>query len=97
MEEDDLNCNICFRLAKDALECVQAKCHKLFCKACFDHIINQSKKVEKEAKCPFCRIDKFKVKESPLRTKINNKPIKCRFCFQNWKFLEILKHERDCD
>jgi hypothetical protein len=41
MEDDSLNCNICFRLARDALECSHPKCHKLFCKGCYNYIKQQ--------------------------------------------------------
>lgn len=35
--------------------------------------------------------------DSPLRQKINNKPVKCKHCAQPWKFQMIEQHENECD
>ena len=42
-------------------------------------------------------MEPFNVMDSPLRQKINNKPVKCKHCSQAWKFQVIEQHEIDCD
>lgn len=93
MESDDLNCSICFRIAKQAVECQQSKCSKLFCKACYLHIVKDQ---DKQLKCPFCRQPDFPVRDSPLRDKINNYPLKCKHCRETWKLSALDKHQKEC-
>eukprot|EP00347_Sterkiella_histriomuscorum_P011602 403371825 len=84
-----LQCQICFKVARDAKECDY--CNQLFCKRCIENwlILNKN--------CPMCHRDiRIRGASRVVKEIIQSFRMKCQYCQKVYRLAEIEQHEQQC-